>query len=77
MTGPVEAALKFGRAHFAAGERHGLEDFLVAKLGLLVRLFGRPRGPALSLLICVRVVFSHKGPRVRDRLWGQLGNRLH
>lgn len=57
---PVESALEVCRLDFAARQSHRLEDALVAKRRLLIRLFGR--GGAFICALSDRVVvrFRHK-----------------
>ena len=54
---PVEAALKFRGADFAAGQRHGFKDTLVAEFGFLIGLL--LGSVVFYALVSIRV-FSHK-----------------
>jgi hypothetical protein len=57
---PIEAALKFGRADFAAGERHGFENALKTKGGFLVFPLADPAGLRGVPLDSFIVTFGHK-----------------
>jgi len=57
---PVESALKFGSAHFAAGQGHGLKNPLVAERWFLIGLFRRAAALLCNVFVCVPVLFSHK-----------------
>jgi hypothetical protein len=56
----VEAALKFGRADFAAGECHGFENALKTKGWFLVLPLAGPAGLRGVLLDSFIVTFGHK-----------------
>jgi hypothetical protein len=56
---PVEPALKIGVLDLAASQRHGFENPLMAKRGVLILFLRRLWALAGDLFVNVRILFSH------------------
>src|ERR1700688_2167906 len=56
---PVESALRISGLHFAAGQSHGLENFLVPECRFLIWFFCCGAALGRPVLIRVTVLFSH------------------